>query len=310
VPNPLRVAVTGSGGFIGRHVVAALTARGDTPVPVRHPFDANTLANTFAQIDAVVHLAGVVSAVRRQEYFSANVDATRLVAQAAARASRPLIHISSQAAGGPAPASAPRSEDDPPSPINPYGESKLAGERAVQDIDALRWTILRPGVVYGPGDRAMLPLFQYAQFGILPLVGSADAAYIFIYVDDVVRAILTALDRGPLQTIMFLGHERPVTPRTLMNEIRTAAGSAAFVLPIPRPLVWIGAIGGDIAGAITRKPATINSRRFAELYAPGFVCRVDRLRDRLGFSAGVDLSTGIAHTAAWYRLQGWLRNAR
>ena len=50
----------------------------------------------------------------------------------------------------------------------------------------------------------------------------------------------------------------------------------------------------------------INRRRYVELTSPGFVCRVDRLRDRLGVVAQIDLGEGIRETAAWYRETGWL----
>ena len=49
--------------------------------------------------------------------------------------------------------------------MTPYGRSKLDGERVVRSTPGLRWTILRPGVVYGPGDRGLLPLFQWAARG-------------------------------------------------------------------------------------------------------------------------------------------------
>jgi nucleoside-diphosphate-sugar epimerase len=50
----------------------------------------------------------------------------------------------------------------------------------------------------------------------------------------------------------------------------------------------------------------LNRRRYAEMYAEGFVCRVDRLRERLGIVPAVDLREGMARTAAWYRAHGWL----
>src|SRR4029453_9712877 len=93
-----------------------------------------------------------------------------------------LVHVSSLAAAGPAPASGPRAELDPPRPITAYGRSKLEGEHAVAGVAGLRWTILRPGVVYGPGDRAMRPLFRYAERGVLPLVGNDRAAYTFVFI--------------------------------------------------------------------------------------------------------------------------------
>jgi NAD(P)-dependent dehydrogenase (short-subunit alcohol dehydrogenase family) len=95
-----RIAVTGASGFIGRHVVEALAARGDHAIPVARPYVLEHLARTFEGIDAVVHLAGVVSAVHERDFYAANVDAARVVADAAASAGARLVHISSLAAAG------------------------------------------------------------------------------------------------------------------------------------------------------------------------------------------------------------------
>jgi len=62
----------------------------------------------------------------------------------------------------------------------------------------------------------------------------------------------------------------------------------------------------DALPALTGRPATINSRRYSELYAPGFVCHVDRMHERLGVVASVDLTDGVFLTAAWYRDHAWL----
>lgn len=296
----LRVAVTGASGFIGRHVTAALAARGDSPRPVRRPFEPGATTALFREVDVVIHLAGVVSAVRAEDYHAGNVEATRLVAASARDAGARVVHVSSLAAAGPAPASAPRGEDDPPNPITAYGRTKLEGEREVQATTGLEWTILRPGVVYGPGDGAMRSIFALARRGVLPLVGAPAAAYTFVYIDDAVRAILAAVDRGPLATSIFLGHPRPVTPRELMAAVRDAAGTRARIVPIPRGVVRAAAALGDAAGRLTGRPATINSRRFAELYSEGFVCRVERMREELGVVAETDLSEGLRRAAPWY----------
>jgi nucleoside-diphosphate-sugar epimerase len=247
-----------------------------------------------------------VSALREQDYIAANVDNTRAVAAAARSTGIPLINISSLAAAGPASPRAPRGEDDPPSPINAYGRSKLAGERAIAQIDGLRWTTLRPGVVYGPGDRALLPLFQMAARGVMPLVGRVDAAYTFIHVHDLVRAIIAAVDTASVGDTIFAGHRDPVATRQILESVRAAAGSNAAIVKVPLPLVRAAAIVGDVAGLLRGKPLVINSRRFAELASEGFVCRVDRLRDRLGVVAETGLREGLADAYAWYRQQGWL----
>jgi nucleoside-diphosphate-sugar epimerase len=301
-----RVAVTGASGFIGRHLVEHLDGRGTDVVVVRRPFESHTLRDALRGAEAVVHLAGVVSALRDQDYFAANVDGTRAVAEAARAAGVAMIHISSLAAAGPASPRAPRSEGDAPAPINAYGRSKLAGEGVVAASEGLRWTILRPGVVYGPRDRALLPVFRLAKRGILPLVGRTDAAYTFIHVADLVRVITAALDHPAKRDVLFVGHREPVTTRDLLEGVRATLGGRGRIVRIPLAITKAAALGGDAAALLFRKQALINSRRYAELASEGFVCRVDRLRDRLGIAAEIGLKEGLADAHAWYRQAGWL----
>jgi len=323
IRTPFTVAVTGATGFIGRHVAAELAARGvavtaivrpgsrHAPPPdarvVHAPLDEAALRDAFAGADAVVHLAGVVTAVDARTFMAVNTEGTRAVARAARDAGARLIHVSSLAAAGPAPASAPHREDDAPRPLTPYGVSKLEGERMVEATDGLRWLILRPGAVYGPTDRAVLPLFRAAERGVMPLVGRPGAAFTFIYVDDVVRTIVSAVERTAVAGTVFVGHPAPVSPRDLLDAIAAAIGRTARVIAVPLPLTRAAAIAADIAGRIVRTPMPLNLWRYAELASEGFVCRVDRMRDELGVTAGVSLRDGMARTAAWYRDAGWLR---
>ncbi|HYM23933.1 MAG TPA: NAD-dependent epimerase/dehydratase family protein [Vicinamibacterales bacterium] len=302
-----RVAVTGSHGFIGTNLCETLGARGDDIIRIARPFDPDRLVDALRGADAVVHLAGLVSALRDEDYQAANVDATRAVSAAAARSGVRMVHISSLAAAGPAAVSAPRSEDDPPVPITPYGRSKLEGERVVGATPGLRWTILRPTIVYGPGDRALLPLFRFAAGGIMPLVGRRTAAYMFVHVNDLVAVIDRAIDAGLHGEILFVAHERPATACALLDAIAAAVGRRALTLPVPDALLRAAARTGDLVGRLRGQRALIDSQRYRELDAEGFVCRVDRLRDRLGIPAGIALPEGLAQTAAWYRTEGWLR---
>jgi nucleoside-diphosphate-sugar epimerase len=318
-----RVIVTGATGFIGRHVSRYLVASGaevraivrpesmqTAPAgvaTVRTPLEPSALTAAFRGADVVVHLAGVTSALRPQAYTDVNVEGARAVATAARQTGARLIHISSLAAAGPAPAGAPRREDDPPQPITPYGRSKLAGEGVVACTSGLRWTILRPAVVYGPGDRALLPLFRLAERGVLPLVGRPGAAYTFVHVSDVVRAIDAAIERCRDGEIFFVGHTMPVTAAELLEHIRNVVGRRALVIRVPQSVVRAAAVVCDMAGRIAGRSLPLNLSRFAELSAEGFVCRVDRLRERLGVAATMDLAKGLADTAAWYREAGWLQ---
>jgi nucleoside-diphosphate-sugar epimerase len=317
------VAVTGATGFIGRHVTADLVARGidvrtvvrpgsTHQVPggaaiIRAPLDARALAEAFAGVDAVVHLAGLVSALDPRDYSAVNVRGTQEVATAAAAAGARLVHISSLAAAGPAPATAPRTEDDAPSPRTPYGRSKLEGERLVMATPGLRWIILRPAVVYGPGDRAMLPVFKCAERGLLPLVGRPDAAYTFVHVSDVVRAIAAAITAPIDSEIVFVGHPRPVTGREILETVRQLVGRPALIVRIPQAMTRLAAAGCDLVARGIHRSLPLNRWRYVELSAEGFVCCVKRLQEQLGVVAAIGLGEGLAQTAAWYRQEGWIR---
>lgn len=323
-----RVAVTGATGFIGRHLTAYLAARNvnvlaivrpssgrtitqavgpaDRVTVVRAALDVAALQRAFDGVETVVHLAGIVSAAHDREFTAVNVEGTKAVAEAARLAGARLIHVSSLAAAGPAPAARPRSEDDPAAPLTPYGRSKLEGEQVVRESVGLEWTILRPAAVYGPGDRAMLPLFRFARLGILPLTGRQDAAYTFVHVHDVVRAIDAACHSPGGGDTIFVGHPQPATARDILEGIRLAVGRPAVIIPIPSAALGLAAAVLDAIGRATGHPMTLNRPRYAELMSEGFVCCVDRLRDRLGIVAATDLHEGLAATAEWYRREGWL----
>ena len=302
----MKIAVTGASGFIGQHVVADLVARGDQVVAIRRPFEPHAIGEQLAGAAAVVHLAGLISAPRERDFVVANVEATRIVAQAARDARVRMVHISSLAAAGPAPASAPRSEADPPQPLTPYGRSKLGGERVLAETTGLRWIALRPGVVYGPRDRALFALFRMAARGVLPVVGRGGAAYTFVHVADLIRTIAAAIPADVDGEAIFVGHPLPVTPCALVDGIRAAVAPGARVVHVPMALTRVAAFAGEIVQRATGRPMLINASRYRELAAEGFVCRVDRMRERLGVVAAIGLEEGLKKTGEWYRREGWV----
>jgi nucleoside-diphosphate-sugar epimerase len=171
----------------------------------------------------------------------------------------------------------------------------------------LRWIILRPAVVYGPGDRAMLPLFKCAERGLLPLVGRLDAAYTFVHVSDVVRAIAAGIAAPVDRDVVFVGHPRPVTAREILEAVRLSVGRPALIIRVPQAITRLAAAACDLVARGVRRPLPLNRWRYVELSAEGFVCRVERLRERLGVVAAVELGEGLAQTADWYRREGWIR---
>ncbi len=169
------VALTGATGFIGRHLLAALTARGyRVRVLLRRPVEVPpgaasavvgdltrpiNMAAALSDVDAVVHSAGLAHAMSgapEDDYRTLNTEATARLAQAAERAKvRRFVFLSSIRAQTGATAPGIVTEADEPRPTDPYGRSKREAEKALA-ATGLDWAALRPVLVYGPGAKGNL----------------------------------------------------------------------------------------------------------------------------------------------------------
>jgi len=306
------IAVTGVTGFVGRHVLSALEGRGcklrllarrTPPEPLPSSVtvisggldDEAALAKLCEGADAVLHLAGAISAPGRQQFVAANEEGTRRLASQAERAGvRRFVHMSSLAAREPR--------------LSDYAASKRAAEGAFDAVSAtMDVAIIRAPAVYGPGDKATLPLIQQltGRFALIP--SSAASRFSLIYVKDLARIAVAALDEDwtgrrdaddgvqagygwdDLAAAVSALEDHPVTPlfipRSMVN-----------------PVAWLIASG---AAAIGRS-AMVSPGKVRELYHADWVSR-DRV---LRAEVPTPLSQGLARTLAWYRRKGWLRDRR
>ncbi len=138
------------------------------------------LKQLTADCDAIVHGAGAVRGNSQEEFDRVNVAGTsNLLAAIGAQTQPPrLLLLSSIVAREPQ--------------LSWYSHSKREGEKLLEGLST-DWIILRPPAVYGPGDKEMLPIFQWMQRGIALVPGSPDARTSLIHVFDLVRAIIACL---------------------------------------------------------------------------------------------------------------------
>jgi nucleoside-diphosphate-sugar epimerase len=321
-----RVAVTGANGFVGQTVVRHLRDAGwevraivrpgrrvatpDGVEVIATPFVATDLVRAAAGADIIVHAAGRIRAATTRQFEAANVEVTREVVRASIQLDAKLVHISSLAAAGPGTPAQPRREDAVPCPLTAYGRSKLRAEEVVKAEDRLRWTIVRPSAIYGPADRAALPLFRLARRGIAFQAPRSPApAYTFVHVDDVARGIEAAMTVTAEREVFSLGHPQIETADTLADALGRAFGRPCRRVRIPYTLLVVAAAVGDLA-TLCGRPLALDRARLTELMAEGWVCSVEKASARLGFSARIDLVEGFATTAAWYARHGLLGRER
>lgn len=155
-----RVLVTGAAGMLGREVVDALRGSTDVVEADLADFDvadheATLLAVRDTAPDVVVNCAAYTDVdgaeTHRREAFAVNATGAGSVARAAEAAGALMLHLSTDYVFD-GTSSEPYVEDDPPNPLNVYGESKLAGEREVLASGA-RSLIVRTAWLYGHGGR-------------------------------------------------------------------------------------------------------------------------------------------------------------
>jgi nucleoside-diphosphate-sugar epimerase len=131
--------------------------------------------------DAIIHAAGAVRGASQADFDQVNVAGTAaLLGAIKAQSHRPrLLLLSSLAAREP--------------DLSWYAHSKRDGEKLLEQVPDLDWIIMRPPAVYGPGDKEMLPIFQWMGRGIAFVPGSAEARISLIHVADLVAAIMACL---------------------------------------------------------------------------------------------------------------------
>jgi nucleoside-diphosphate-sugar epimerase len=322
----VKAFVTGGTGFVGAHLVQALRARGDqVTCLVRNAAKAHALGWTdvrlvrgdlddaaalregCADAEVIYHVAGRISARDLDEFMRANRDGTANVLEAAAQGSRKrFVLVSSLAAAGPTVPGTPIDEARPPSPVTPYGHSKLAAERLVRAM-AGSWTIVRPPTVYGEWDREVLKVFKLARTGLAPVFGDGSQELSVIYAGDLAAALVAAATApAAANRVYYAAHPVVTTSRELVRAIGRAVGRQPRIVPLPGPiargLLWtIGSIA-HLAGRAT----LLSGDKAAEFLAPAWTCRSDALARDAAWRAETDLETGLRRTADWYRREGWL----
>ena len=305
-------AVTGATGFIGRHTVTALRRRGwDVRALVRrHPADLlspyHRLELVLGDVDddaalerlvdgaqAIVHLAGLVKALRPEDFYAVNEAGTERLLRAAARRNpdAPLIHVSSLAARQPQ--------------LSPYCDSKHRAEAKVATLAGDRtWTILRPPAVYGPGDLEMLPLFKAARLGFVPYPATAEARVSLIHGIDLAEAIAACLDRhGARQATFEIDDGAPGGYRwaDLIGALGAAVGSRPLGVRVPRWALAAVARANAALAAVDHKARVLFPPKVAEIYFPDWACGGDRLETVADWRPKFDAWTGFKDVAEHYR---------
>lgn len=340
------ILVTGATGFIGHHLVRSLIAQShhvrcltrrlntlsnldglDVEIVMGDLDEPTGLANAVRGCDTVFHLAGRTSALHRQQLYRTNALGSAALAKACAASMSPptLVVVSSLAAAGTGVAGRPRHFTDGARPVSDYGRSKRAGEIAIAAWACrVPISIVRPGIVFGPSNREMLPMFiSIAKYHLHGVPGFTPRRVAMIHHDDLTDILIRVARHGsriegrhassrfrsqsPQRGYYFAADPHFPTYAELGRMISIATKTNHTLLfPIPEPIAWVAAAGYQYVNSLWGQVDSFNVDKMREAFAGHWISDVDRLETELGFVRPHSLQERLNQTAQWYREQHWL----
>lgn len=324
--------MTGGSGFVGRHLVAALAARGDEVVsmdigdqgPSPGPNvtfaradirDVAAMRAACAGAEVVYHNASLVHTKRNrvEDVWGVNLGGTEATLAACREAKVPrLVYVSSASAVYEGRDIENGDESLPYSSISqaPYADSKIAAEKKVlaANGDGLATCAIRPHVVFGPGDTRFLPaILARARAGKLKFaVGSGDKLSDFTYVSNLIDALLLAADSlGPggkaAGQAYFVTNGEPYPFFEFVGEVLLQLDLPAIKGSVPYSLAY--AVAAVAEAWDTLKGGTLHAEDGLTRFAVRYMCThhyfsIEKARSELGYAPAVSLAEGIRRTTA------------
>lgn len=320
----MKALVTGATGFTGKALCKRLVGDGwdvtafVRPSPRVAPLrelgircldvditDRQSVHGAMPRADRVFHIAAMFRTedTDREQFRRVNAHAVENLAAAAGELGvGRFIHCSTVGVHG--------HIDNPPAdetyrarPNDHYQTTKWEGERVAQRYfdQGLPGVIVRPGAIYGPGDRRFLKLFKAIERGAFFMIGSGRTLYHLVYIDDLIDGFLLAADKPDVVGEAFIiAGPRYTSIQQMADSVAAILGKKLPRLKVP---LWPVEAAARVCETVC-KPLKINPPlypRRVEFFAMDRAFSIEKARRMLDYSPRFDMEEGLGKTAAWYR---------
>ena len=329
----MKILITGANGFVGSHLCEKLIKEGHFVFAlVRSPSKFKILPSENMKVikgdldqeilewmneiphdlDSVIHTAGIVHNFNTDEFFRINSQGTLHLVNNLKLKFKQLhfILISSLAAGGPSLSHNKRQENDLDLPVSLYGKSKKQAEVFLKDHAPkdYRLSVIRPPMVIGPRDSAVLDIFKMvkSRFILLPGINSLSKNYSFVCVFDLVQTISLVLNSKKEESF-YSAYPEHATFKVIIETIKTVMNKN-FVIYLPMPIFIIRFFSMFLA--FINKYIPLNIRltpdKVFELEALNWTCDSTKSETVLSQVYNYDLDQTIKITFEDYKNAEWI----
>lgn len=259
----MKILITGVHGFVGSNLVEYLAPANEiygldiiapekSGVVKTYSWD-DLDAGKVPEVDAIVHLAGKAHDTKNQSaaevYFKVNTGLTQKIFDyfLAHESIKKFVFFSTAKAAADK-VEGVLTEDVVPAPVGPYGESKIAAEKYIQEHMPAdkRVYIFRPCMIHGPGNKGNLNLlYNVVRKGIPWPLGAFENRRTFTSVENICFAVNGVLTKDVPSGIYNMGDDEALSTNELIEEICKSLGKKAHIWRLPKGLMnGVATVGG------------------------------------------------------------------
>jgi nucleoside-diphosphate-sugar epimerase len=327
---PGRCVVTGATGFVGGHLCRELLEAGyevvalhrvgsdlsgldglDVTLAEGDVLDRQSLLGAFRSSATVFHIAALFREARHGDdrYWAVNVEGTRNVLDAAIDAGvGKVVHCSTVGVHSHIP-HPPADETEDYRPADTYQRTKCEGEKLALEYfrgGAISGCVIRPAMIWGPGDTRTRKLFQGIQRRRMPIIGTGDTLLHWVDVRDLSRAFRLAAERADNDgEVYIVAGEAPVRLEDLFTLIAERLGVSVLPLKIPaRPVQLLGDVVEFACRPFGIEPPIY--RRRVDFFTKTRAFDASKARERLEYRPAQTIRGEVDDIIRSYRELGWL----
>lgn len=305
-----KVIVTGAQGFVGSRVVAELEQLGCEVIPVVRKSDgtypnaiewdiAQSYDGPLIQADAVVHVAAKVSDwAPYDETFPVNVTGTENVVAAFASA-KLFVYISSASVYDPLNTTQVITEESPAGThlLNAYSQTKFEGEQVVLGSSIASRVVLRPHIIYGPGDKSVLPrLLQARRAGRFLILGDGTNYISLTHITNLTHAVRKVIEHEALfpGEVFNIADRKSDTVRNIVGALKKELSISEKNLYIPKgAALALGIVLENVYRLMRRREAPLITPYIVEQMTSDHVIDCTKAERVFGYDPTVEYSVGF-----------------